>query len=273
MLRVAANKDILRKRVLRLLRIGNASDQSEISTRIVPFLRMLGNAGLIGGAVRDVARAGRRGFHSDLDFVIYGSDHQDFLEKMLRVKAVPNKFGGYGLKFHHWKVDLWHIEDTWAKTSGHRSVDRPDHLLGCTFFDWDSVVFDIETRSIIASDDYICRLQTGVMDICLEPNPNPSGSLVRALRRAAHWGVGFGPTLTTFALSQIQSTEWNDLVEIDESAFSASVLKFLDRDQIIRRLEMIIDSGETWHTQPVPTWSLQMDLPFSEPPSLSPHGM
>lgn len=270
--RVASSKEALKKRVSRLLRLGVVGDQSELTVRVLPFLGMLGEVGLIGGAIRDVARAGRRGFTSDLDFVIYGTDHSAFSDAMRRVAAVPNKFGGYALQFHHWKVDVWHIDDTWAKTAGHRVVTDPRSLLECTFFDWDSVIFDVKNRCLIAEDDYTNRLKTGVMDIRLEPNPNPEGSLIRALRRAAHWNVKFGPNLTKFASEQLRSTSWDYLIQIDERAFPTSVMKFIDRDDLLRRLDNPHVNGNYWFTQPIPWWQHQMELPFPEPPALSPRG-
>jgi hypothetical protein len=63
----ARSPHVLRQRVRRLLGLGET--KHEISGTILPFLGGLGTVSLIGGAVRDVARAGRQGFSSDLDFV------------------------------------------------------------------------------------------------------------------------------------------------------------------------------------------------------------
>lgn len=271
--RVAPTKDALRKRISRLLRLGLAEDRSELSVHVLPFLQSLGEVGLIGGAIRDVARAGQRAFESDLDFVIYGSDRDEFRRRMKHVPAIENRFGGFAVHFYRWKVDVWHIDDTWAKTAGHRIVEGPDALLQCTFFDWDSVVFDVRSRTIIAEDDYTQRLRSGIMDIRLKPNPNPAGSVLRALRRAAHWNVKFGPNLTEFTRDYIAQADWNELVALDERAFSTSVMKFLNRAEVLERLGRPEHGSGTWCTHPVPGWKRQIELPFSEPPALSPHGL
>src|SRR5690242_2799833 len=72
----AASRQDLKKRVERLLDIENGgSPSSEVARQILPLLRSLGGGvALIGGAVRDVARVGKYGFASDLDFVIYDTD-------------------------------------------------------------------------------------------------------------------------------------------------------------------------------------------------------
>src|SRR5262245_18348162 len=90
----ARTRQILIKRIRRLLRLDQPSyDQSELSYRVLPFLNSLGSPALLGGAIRDVARAGRRGFSSDLDFVIYDTPKDEFAIAMQRVNGIRNKFG------------------------------------------------------------------------------------------------------------------------------------------------------------------------------------
>src|SRR5690606_34327191 len=134
------------------------------------FLESLGHVALIGGAIRDVARAGKRSFSSDLDFVIFRSNREEFRSRLDACRAVPNRFGGYRLDEFRLKVDVWHIEDTWARTAGLVRVDEPADLLKCTFFDWDSTIYDLHAGKLVLSDGYLDRLSRNVMDICLEEN-------------------------------------------------------------------------------------------------------
>lgn len=257
----ARSPQILVKRIQRLLRLDRGSrDQSEISTAILPLLRSLGSVALIGGAIRDVARAGRRGFSSDLDFVIYGSDRSDFVVEMKRRDAIRNKFGGYALRGFRWKVDVWHLEDTWAKTAGLVDVKAPVDLLRCTFFDWDSIIYEIDANRLLLPEDYLERLQSNVMDIRLEDNPNQSGSLVRALRRAAGWRVQFGPRLTAFSKNYLRKIPWADLVSLDARAFYHPMLQHLDKTSILERLDAPTQSPAGEVTLPVPEWDPQLKL-------------
>lgn len=259
----AKSLDVLQKRLQRLLRLDRGpDDESELSRTIIPFLHSLGSVVLIGGAIRDVARAGRRGFFSDLDFVVYDGDRNHFMTQMERHQGIRNKFGGYGLRCFRWKVDVWHIEDTWAKTAGLVDVKSPADLLECTFFDWDSVIYEVRSRKLVSSNDYLERLRSNVMDIRLEENPNPRGSLVRALRRAAQWQVKFGPRLTDFSRKYLTEIPWEELVSLDERAFSLPVLKYLDYEQLLLQLESpyYISSGRV--TMPAPNWVCQMKLPL-----------
>lgn len=263
----AKSRSILLKRLNRLLRLDQGpDDKSELSLRIMPFLNSLGSTVLIGGAIRDVARAGKRAFYSDLDFVVYGGDRDQFVVEMNRHNAIRNKFGGYGLRCFQLKVDVWHIEDTWAKTAGLVDVKTPEDLLHCTFFDWDSIIYDISDRKLVFSDNYLERLQRNVMDIRLEENPNPHGSLIRALRRAAQWRVKFGPRLTAFSKKCLRELSWQELVSLDTRAFQIPILKDLDRSQILARLDAPVCILPTEVTLPVPNWTFQLELPFGNGP-------
>lgn len=260
----ARTREILTKRVRRLLHLdGYADARSELTLRIMPFLRSLGSVALIGGAIRDVARAGKRGFSSDLDFVIHDSDREEFVARMVACDGKRNKFGGYALNcFDGVKIDVWHIKDTWARTAGLANVSTPEDLLQCTFFDWDSAVYRIDEAKLVLPPDYFERLLMNVMDIRLEENPNPMGSLVRALRRAALWHVRFGPRLTAFSRRRLDETCWDNLVCLDAKAFSYPVLRYLDRDRIVRHLESPTATRVGNVTLPVP--EAQLRLPFDE---------
>src|SRR5688572_29951368 len=101
----ARNRDILTKRVRRLLRTDrDVDDRSELAVAVLPYLRSLGSPILIGGAIRDVARGGKQAFSSDLDFVIHDGDRQRFYDSVESMGGVRNKFGGYRVGFPRWKI-------------------------------------------------------------------------------------------------------------------------------------------------------------------------
>lgn len=258
-----SKREALQKRVKRLLHLDRAGDTSELRRRILPLLNSFGSVVLIGGAIRDVARAGQKGFSSDLDFVVYDGHRRAFLEQMRAMGGVPNRFGGFALKQFSLKIDVWHIEDTWARTAGYVAVREPEDLLKCTFFDWDSVLFDLKTSRLILPQNYLAKLSLNVMDIMLEQNPNPMGSLIRALRRAALWHVRFGPRLTNFSVRCLESMSWDELVKIDDLAFATPVLRRLTRNDLLRRLKSPFDTECGPTTEPVPS-AQQFGLPFDQ---------
>lgn len=175
------------------------------------------------------------------------------------------------------KVDVWHIEDTWARTAGHASVEGPSDLLACTFFDWDSAVYDLTARRLFVPEDYFERLRLNVMDIRLEQNPNPIGSLVRALRRATMWQVGFGSRLTSFCQRLLEEIAWDEVVDLDERAFNLPRLYRLNRDTLLERFTRRQSTSLGEVTWPVPPNEVareeQLRLPISVEAALSPNAI
>lgn len=223
-------------------------DTDDLPTAVLPFLANLGHPALVGGAVRDLARESVNP-SSDLDFVMLSGDHHRFLAAMHDARALPNRFGGFRLFTFHREVDVWHISDTWARTRGLRSVEDPRDLLETTFFDWDSILFDVPNLHLVMHDDYLDRLKSNVLDVRLLANPNPTGTLVRAIRRAALWKVQFGPGLSDFSRRQLDAENWDDLVRLDASAFKVPVLCSLNEHALRNAL---LSSDAQGLTTPVP---------------------
>jgi hypothetical protein len=137
------------------------------------------------------------------------------------------------------RVDIWALEHTWAHVAGHRRVGRVEDVLHCTFFDWDAILYDLPTRRIVTAEGYFDLLRSGILDINLKENPNPRGSLVRALRRGALWRVSFGPALTKFASERLAEGDWSELVALDERAFAKPVLRAVNPASLRRGLANI----------------------------------
>ena len=236
----------------------------------IELLQSVGRLALIGGAVRDVARDGVRRFRSDLDFVLYEGNELAFLRLMDKLGGIRNRFGGYRLQLGRRRIDVWALEHTWARTVGLRKVETLPDLLECTFFDWDAVLYDLHTRRILAKPEYFAALRTRVLDVNLLENPNPTGSLVRALRRGALWQVAFGPELTSFVRARLQVEAWSDLVSVDERAFGKPILRDIDAAELRARLNCGRLRGGKIVTEPFGRPSRQPRLPMLAPETSRP---
>jgi hypothetical protein len=143
---------------------------------------------IFGGMIRDIARNGKRGFRSDVDIVVDApAEHVRDLAN--RLAARPNTFGGYGYKSARWDIDFWALETTWAHTQGHIRVSRIDDLLEGTFFDWDSVYYDLKSRKLRAQDGYLERIKSRTLGVNLICTPSRIGNAARAVRRILLWDL------------------------------------------------------------------------------------
>ena len=205
--------------------------RTEVSSFATALLE-IGPVVVIGGFLRDLCLAGNEEFTSDVDFVVDPASMREFDRLASQLHARVNRFGGYVFELRHWKVDVWARERTWVAVHGYASITRLQDLVDATFFDWDAVLYDCTTRKVTTQPGYFDRLWRRVLDINLEPNPNPLGNAVRALRYAYRWDAALGERLVEHVAKQIRDCGWHGLVASEYRSFPAPVLKAFDGDAI-----------------------------------------
>ena len=231
----------------------------EVSAFAAALLKV-GRVVVIGGLLRDLFLGGNQEFKSDVDFVIDPDSIAEFDRLANRLGARVNRFGGYCIELRRWKVDVWPRERTWAAVHGYASVSSLPDLVNATFFDWDAVLYDLASRRVITQRCYFERIHRRVIDINLEPNPNPLGNAVRALRYAYRWDAALGQKLVEHVAKQIQDHGWDKLVATENRSFSTPVLKSFDGDWLTALLRENARNGNG----PIhlPLRPVQKELPF-----------
>lgn len=188
----------------------------------------LGPVVAIGGFLRDVYLGGVRSFRSDVDFVVSAASLQALDRFAKGMGAAGNKFGGYGIELTRWRVDFWPLERTWAASHGYVPVNTLRDLVNATFFNWDAAVYMIEDRSVHTIPGYFERIDERLLEINLEPNPNPLGNAVRALRYSYKWNAAIGPRLQTHIARQLRDCGWQSFLDTEQRSFKTSILRRLD---------------------------------------------
>ncbi|MER2490523.1 hypothetical protein [Catenovulum sediminis] len=184
MAKVAANPNILKKRLQRFLQLHHNPGRAQVNA-ICQRLLLLGPVYLFGGAVRDIALQGIRDFYGDLDFVVDCPPQKlaSVIQQLsTEFKVKQNKFGGYRLFCDKWWLDIWPLEDTWAFKANKIEFDSVSSLLQTTILNWDAAIYDLAQHQLIVSSDYFKQMQSGVLDLQLAENPNPMGAISRILR-------------------------------------------------------------------------------------------
>ena len=205
--RAAETEEHLKERVLRLVRdpvasnevsgqmdlygnVGNWANEYHVKTARTSISEFLGvvcdsvpNGGLymFGGVLRDLAMFGRKGFASDVDLVVEG-DWSHMVRLLISLGGRRNRFGGFRLQVGGFPVDIWEAKETWAIREGlvrYRSIES---LTRTTILNWDAILLDWRTKTVICRADYFPHIQERLMDIVLVANPNPLGTAVRAFR-------------------------------------------------------------------------------------------
>lgn len=140
-----------------------------------------GDVYLFGGILRDLALLGRKGFNSDIDLVVEG-DWSNLVTYLKRLKARKNKFGGYRLMVGGWPIDIWNAKETWAIKQGLVPYKDIASLTNTTVLNWDAILMSWRTRQFICRKNYFEEINSRVLDVVLEKNPNPLGMAIRVFR-------------------------------------------------------------------------------------------
>ena len=213
----------------------------------------LGPVVVIGGMLRELYLGGNRNFVSDVDLVVNPTSMSEFDRVATQFQAKINRFGGYGLKLARWKIDVWPLERTWAAVHGYVDVRDVTDLLKVTFFDWDAITYQYHQKSINCGEHYFEKVDRRVLDINLEPNPNPLGNAVRALRYAWRWNAKLGPRLAHHVYVQLCERGWDGLVDAERSSFISQILRHVDGSRIFSSLRSLEREG----------WPRPVRLPLS----------
>lgn len=172
---------------------------------LIADLESAGRVAIFGGMIRELVFHEPRRLSSDLDLVVDGISDRDLARTLNTVGFRKNRFGGYRAALGIWSVDIWRLEDTWALRKGYVKGSDLSDMVNTTFFNWDAVVYRLDRREICIREHYFEELERGLLEINLEPNPNPAGNIARAVRhlltRHAIWGPRLAKYVFDFGLS------------------------------------------------------------------------
>lgn len=235
-------------------------------------LREHGRLALVGGMLRDIALFGNLEFKSDLDFVIDPVDLQSFEKHMIAFGARSNRFGGYSLPVNwgdSWKIDIWPLERTWAHVEGHAVVKNFADLVNATFFNCDAIIYDIGVGKLgagklVFASEYFQHLDRRILEINLQPNPNPMGNAVRAFRYALVKGFCWGPKLSRFLEDRISPDGWDAMIESEKRSFQFRHLEKVKIEELRRALSIhVLTGASTPFNVTAFQRNVQLNLPIS----------
>lgn len=172
----------------------------EGSSAISKLLSEFKEIAVFGGAIRDVALGMNVNQASDIDIVVDAEEIE--LKKIFRHDFLHDytKFGGLRFKYHNRHYDIWSLKKTWAFKEGHVKCGTMEDLVRTTFFTIDAAYYTLPSHDLTCHARYFSDLEKKVLDINLEPNPNPSRMAKRALAMAINHQFSLTPHLVDYVL-------------------------------------------------------------------------
>lgn len=221
-MRIARDEKLLKRRVEEYLWWDKSKTVLALRLALNSHFADFDNVSIFGGMIRDLARNGKAGFQSDVDLVI-DAPASEVRDLAIRISAKPNKFGGYGFSTERWKIDFWALETTWALKEGHINATTIDDLLQGTFFDWDSVHYDIKKRRLHAHEGYFEKLKSRTLGVNLLATPSSIGNAVRAVRRIISWDLRASNTLIEFVDDVMRNNGLDPLIFYEKRKYKTSM--------------------------------------------------
>lgn len=158
--------------------------ENKIGAEVYSFLRELSSFSdvlIFSGIIRNFFLK-YKGDIRDFDIVI--NTDEILIEKFLKKFGYKkNSFGGYKIQIRSLKIDIWHIETTWAYSKQKIGLELFKHysLPDTAFFNFSSVVFDFKNQEFISSLSFERFLETKEIDLVLEENPMPQLCIVNTI--------------------------------------------------------------------------------------------
>ena len=251
-MRTAKNKKDLAKRVNRfLLREKNKDDRL---TELLKSLESRLFLYLFGGVVRDIAMYGNIEEPSDIDIVYVEDIAADEIESLLNTgfETERNRFGGFRISTKHWSVDLWSARNTWAIREGHCNYDGIHSLLNTTITNWESILYGINTGSVICNSDYFRNLQSRYVDVVCDKNPNSVGMYVRIARGFALGGAKrFSSRAVRVLRHGLNEYSFSDISSYERTHYRASFIDEATYDYLLTRANSVDSASGIVKMEPI----------------------
>lgn len=204
---------------------------------VLKTLSPMGDVAIFGGMLRDLCFGGNSKFCSDVDIVIDTKDEEALLRKLKPYPLEFNSFGGYRINLSKWRLDVWPLSKTWAFREGYVKDATFENLVKTTFFNWDAIVYVKKNNKIYSKEIYLETLKSRILDINLEPNPNPLGAIVRSLRYLIKDDAILSPKLTNYIIKASQLFAPYDLIVTEKQRFNGNSLNETLIGDILREMK------------------------------------
>lgn len=172
---------------------------------------------LCGGAVRDLLLSSYRAgmIPRDLDIVLGYGTVKDVARLFKAYKQRWNCYGGVSIQVKDWSIDIWSLQKTWACQENLVEIKGFCDFPKTTFLDIEAVAVQLfckrGRKREIYSKGFFKAIASRTVEINLEPNPNPTSCIIRALNVARTYGFRMGPKLARYVLHYAKGMELEEL--------------------------------------------------------------
>jgi hypothetical protein len=156
----------------------------------------------------------------DFDIVV-DCDEKEFDLFLTTYNYQKNSFGGYKISIGNLKVDVWHIQSTWA-IKNHKL--QPELFINytlpqTTFFNFSAIVFDFKQKEFIYGREFKNFLLSGEIDLVLKENPSPPLCIVNTIYYKHKYHLHIAKNLEEYCLENFSKYSEQDFIQIQVKHF------------------------------------------------------
>lgn len=178
---------------------------------------------IFSGVIRDFA-LGYSGPMRDLDLVVKNNFHKldEILPTFENLSARKNSFGGYKLTLGQMNIDIWDIASTWAFKEGkiHQSIFYENDLVSSCFFNFSSIVFDLNREEFIETTNFKKFRKNRVLDIVLRDNPYPELCIINTFYYREKFRLKLSKKLERYLLENFENIQKEQFAKIQVKHFN-----------------------------------------------------
>ncbi|SNS73558.1 hypothetical protein SAMN05421640_1042 [Ekhidna lutea] len=131
----------------------------------------------------------------DVDVIV---DSDETVRQLLgNHKYIINSFGGYKLKLGKKNLDLWRIDNTWGlkRVPKMFDVDLQTFIPSTAFFNFSSIIYSINDKQFIYTEDFLSFLHSKTLDYVFSPNLNQELCIVNTVYYSEKYKLKIGNRL------------------------------------------------------------------------------
>lgn len=184
----------------------------------------------------------------DMDIVVSDMDAVNVCADEIHGSDISrNSFGGYKVKIDGTTIDIWALGNTWGIVK--KNMRRTPYSLARTaFFNFSSIVYDLNRKAFIFENNFCFFLRTNAMDVVFPENPNITLCILNTIYYAKKYKFPVAYNLCKWIVchyredlpfDNVEKAHFNSkVISADTRLWFMEVLWLLTRKRIIRNGQM-----------------------------------
>ena len=218
--------------------------ENEPADLLFEELTNCGDVYLIGGVLREYKD--HQSFENlrDIDIVVDVKNETLWNDTFIKFGARRNRFGGRKVLFGSLPIDTWDVKQTWAYREG-IVICNPDEYISrlseTVFLNIDGIIYDWK-RGIWYEEEYRKAMESKILDVVLESNPQIPLNIVRAFILQKRYDMSFSEKLKKIIIRE--SHKYDSFSEFTQMLEEVELRRygklFFSKEELLRKIRQLV---------------------------------